>query len=45
MSQKRILLAFAALALIWLFWPRKGIPMFNLEPVVIHAGGDTDNGN
>ena len=45
MKRNHIILAGIAVALVWLFWPRAGIPMFTLEPVIIHAGGDTPDGN
>ncbi len=38
-KSKWILIALGGLAL-WLFWPRKGIKTFYLEPIVIQAGGE-----
>jgi hypothetical protein len=43
MTRTQIILAGAIAVAIWLLWPRKGIPMFDVGPVIIKAGGAETN--
>lgn len=40
MTSSHLVLLAAGVLLVWLFWPRKGIPTFYLDPVIIQAGGE-----
>lgn len=40
MTTKTMLIGAGIALTIWLLWPRRGIPMFTLDPVIIYAGGE-----